>query len=138
MSVFNPDHVNGQAKETSVSGTSKKFPLEPIGDVVFIELHELPDKTSGGLILPEMRNVDPRMALLWGTVVAAGEGVYSQNGARLPVNCKTGEVVFFPQIAAVPFNPAFLTMLHTKGVDVEYAKKVVVVQCQHITGKIRI
>ena len=135
MSVFNEANVNGELP--AVSGSKVRIPVIPIGDVVMIELHAMPDRTAGGLILPEMRDADPRMALLWGTVVAVGLGVYSANGVRIPVDIQVGDVVFLPQVAAIPLNPAFITMLALNHqVDPNDAAKIITCQCQHVTGKI--
>lgn len=137
MSVFQPDIVNGQVPVTMRKGP---IPIVPLGDVVLIELHELPEKTAGGLLLPQVngegRAVDPRLALQWGEVIATGEGVYSQNGSKIPVVCNVGDVVFMPKVATCPLSPPFVAMLALKGVDPKYAETIVIVQCQHITGKI--
>lgn len=61
----------------------------PIGDQVLIKVEKVSEKTKGGIIL-----VDRDMNFTKGTVVATGQGLFTQTGDRIPMTVKTGDEVF--------------------------------------------
>lgn len=66
---------------------------KPLGDRVLIEV-KAEEKTSGGIILSEaMQVADGKI----GVVVAVGNGVYTNNGAKIPMEVKVGDKVMMPQ-----------------------------------------
>ncbi|OHA00198.1 MAG: co-chaperone GroES [Candidatus Sungbacteria bacterium RIFCSPHIGHO2_02_FULL_47_11] len=68
--------------------------IKPLGDRVVIEIEkdEKGGKTKSGIYLPE--TVDKERPEQ-GTVVAVGPGKLSDEGKRIPVTVKKGEVVLF-------------------------------------------
>ena len=66
---------------------------KPLGDRVLIEL-KAEEKTASGIILTESaQTLDGKI----GTVVALGNGVYTNNGAKIPMEVKVGDKVMMPQ-----------------------------------------
>ena len=61
----------------------------PIGDQVLIKVENVSEKTKCGIIL-----VDRDMNFTKGTVVATGQGLFTQTGDRIPMTVKTGDEVF--------------------------------------------
>ena len=65
---------------------------KPLGDRVLIEV-KAEEKTASGIILGEsMREADGKI----GVVVAVGNGVYTNNGAKIPMEVSVGDKVMMP------------------------------------------
>ena len=65
---------------------------KPLGDRVLIQ-NEIKEKTQGGIIIPDtVRTGDHKI----GVVVATGDGVYTNNGAKIPMTVKPGDKVVMP------------------------------------------
>jgi chaperonin GroES len=71
--------------------TSKKLNLRPLSDRLVIEPKEKEGKTASGIILPETAKEKPQE----GTVMAAGPGRIDNDGKRIEMDVKTGDVVLF-------------------------------------------
>ena len=65
--------------------------LKPLGNRVVIEPIEQEEVTAGGIVLPETAKEKPQR----GTVVAAGPGDRDENGKRIPMDVKAGDIVLF-------------------------------------------
>ncbi|WP_034339776.1 co-chaperone GroES [Deinococcus misasensis] len=65
--------------------------LKPIGDRVVIELVQEAPTTRGGIVLPDSAKEKP----VRGKVVAVGAGKVLDNGTRVPVDVKEGDIVVF-------------------------------------------
>jgi chaperonin GroES len=65
--------------------------LVPLEDRVVVKLVEREDKTSSGIVLPDIAQEKPQKA----TVMAAGPGKYDNNGKLMPMPVKKGDVVVF-------------------------------------------
>lgn len=66
---------------------------KPLGDRILIEL-KAEEKTASGIILTESaQSLDGKI----GTVIAVGNGVYTNNGAKIPMEIKVGDRVMMPQ-----------------------------------------
>jgi len=66
--------------------------LKPLGDRVILEPLTEEKKSKGGIILPE--TVDKERPEK-GRVIAVGEGKIDENGKRIKMNVKKGDVVLF-------------------------------------------
>lgn len=64
--------------------------LKILGDRVMIKVDEAP-KTEGGIILPETAQTKPQQ----GTVIAVGEGRYTDDRTLIAPDVKEGDVVLF-------------------------------------------
>ena len=67
--------------------------LRPLGDRVVIEPTEQDEKTASGIILPETAKEKPQQ----GKVLAVGPGRLDDEGKRLPLEVKVGDLVLFPK-----------------------------------------
>jgi chaperonin GroES len=68
--------------------------LKPLGDFVLISRLEEESKTAGGIIIPDNAQEKPSR----GKVIAIGEGAY-ENGTKIPMSVKVGDVVLFAKWA---------------------------------------
>jgi len=64
--------------------------LKPLGDNVVVKQAEAEEQTKSGLFIPDSAKEKPQK----GTVVAVGEGKF-EDGARVPVDVKVGDVVIY-------------------------------------------
>ena len=66
---------------------------KPLADRVLIRIEKEVTKTAGGIILPE--TVESRDTKI-GTVVSVGEGIYTNDGVKIPMSVKVGDKVMMP------------------------------------------
>ncbi len=66
---------------------------KPLADRVLIRVEKEVTKTVGGIILPE--TVESRDTKI-GTVVSVGEGIYTNDGVKIPMSVKVGDKVMMP------------------------------------------
>ena len=73
---------------------TKKFSLSPLGDRVVVKPSENggEKKLASGIIIPETVSKEK---LLSGEVVTVGPGRRTDDGKRIPVEVKVGDIVFF-------------------------------------------
>ncbi len=66
--------------------------MRPMGDQLLLKAKENENKTSSGIIM----SAD---SALYGyaEVIAAGPGLFTQSGDRIPMTCKIGNTVLAPQ-----------------------------------------
>jgi chaperonin GroES len=74
---------------------SKKLNLRPLGDRLVVEPAEKEEKTASGIILPETAKEKPQE----GTVLAAGPGRIDDDGKRIAMDVKMGDVVLYAKYA---------------------------------------
>ena len=65
--------------------------IRPLHDRILIKRVEAESKTPGGLIIPDNAKERP----IEGLVVAVGDGARNKDGARIPLDVKTGDRVLF-------------------------------------------
>ena len=78
------------------SDTTKKYPLNPIGDKIIVTVIDGNDTTDGGVILPDIAQEDTMRA----TVIAVGPGAIMIDGSYCNMQTKVGDVVIYPKMAA--------------------------------------
>ena len=66
---------------------------KPLADRVLIKTEKEITKTAGGIILPE--TAESRDTKI-GTVVSVGEGIYTNDGIKIPMQVKVGDKVMMP------------------------------------------
>ena len=73
---------------------AEQFQLaKPLADRVLIKTEKEVTKTAGGIILPETAEArDTKI----GTVVSVGEGIYTNDGVKIPMTVKVGDKVMMP------------------------------------------
>lgn len=65
--------------------------LTPLGDRVIVEPLESEEVTPGGIVLPETAKERPQR----GKVLAVGPGTRDDQGKRIPIEVKVGDVVLY-------------------------------------------
>ena len=73
---------------------AEQFQLaKPLADRVLIKTEKEVTKTAGGIILPETAEArDTKI----GTVVSVGEGIYTNDGVKIPMTVQVGDKVMMP------------------------------------------
>lgn len=66
--------------------------IQPLGDHVFVEPMTREEKTKSGIVLPDTVSKEKPMQ---GKVVAVGLGKMTDEGKRLPLSVKKGDMVLF-------------------------------------------
>ena len=69
--------------------------LQPMGDRVVIKPMPKEDTTRGGIILPDTAKEKP----MEGKVLAVGPGALTDDGKRVPLDVKVGDVVIYAKYA---------------------------------------
>lgn len=85
--------------------------LKPLADRVLIKVEKAQEeKTASGLVLATKAPAGP----VKGVVVAVGEGKFSSEGTRIPVQVKVGDTVLLNRNAGVTFkdDTTELTMVY--------------------------
>ena len=93
---------------------SKKLNLKPLGDRLVVEPVEKEERTASGIILPETAKEKPQE----GTVLAAGPGRTDDDGKRIPMDVKTGDVVLYAKYAGTEVKIDDKKLLILKESDV--------------------
>ena len=65
--------------------------FRPLGDRVLVKRVEEETKTKGGIIIPDTAKEKPQQ----GKVIAAGNGKAKDDGKRIPLDVKAGDLVLF-------------------------------------------
>lgn len=73
--------------------------IRPLGDKLLVRRAEAATVSKGGILLPDSAKEKPKQ----GTVVAVGNGRI-ENGQRIPLDVKKGEVVLFSAYAGSDVN----------------------------------
>ena len=75
---------------------AEQFELaKPLADRVLIKTEKEVTKTAGGIIIPETAETrDTKI----GIVVSVGEGIYTNDGVKIPMSVKPGDKVMMPMV----------------------------------------
>lgn len=74
----------------------KNMKIQPLNDYVLIEPIKQEEITKGGIVIPETAREERAVK---GKVISVGPGRINDNGERLPMNVKEGQVVLFKKYA---------------------------------------
>ena len=77
-----------------------KISFKPLGARVLIEPIEQEEVTAGGIVLPETAKEKPQQ----GKILAAGPGDRNEDGERIPMDVKVGDVVLFAKYSGTEFK----------------------------------
>ena len=70
--------------------------LQPLGDRVVVKPNEDQDmRTTSGLVIPDTAKEKPQT----GEVIAVGPGALDEDGERMPMDVKVGDVVLYSKFA---------------------------------------
>lgn len=87
--------------------------IKPLGDRVVVEPIEQEETTASGIILPETAKEKPQK----GTIVAAGPGARDEDGDRIALDVKVGDVVLYAKYAGTEFKVDSKKLLILKESD---------------------
>ncbi|MEW6145830.1 MAG: co-chaperone GroES [Thermodesulfobacteriota bacterium] len=74
--------------------------VRPLNDKVLIKRVDAPEKTKGGIIIPDTATEKPQE----GEVVAVGKGKVLENGTTRPLDVKKGDRVLFGKYGGTEIN----------------------------------
>jgi chaperonin GroES len=74
--------------------------LKPLGDRVVVEPIEQEEMSAGGIILPETAKEKPQK----GIVLSVGPGGRDDEGDRIELDVKAGDIVLFAKYAGTEFK----------------------------------
>ena len=81
--------------------------LQPLGDRVVVKPNEDQDmRTSSGLVIPDTAKEKPQT----GEVIAVGPGALDEDGERMPMDVKVGDVVLYSKFAGTEVKLAVGTI----------------------------
>jgi chaperonin GroES len=94
--------------------------LKPLDDRVVVEPTEAEEKTAGGILLPDTAKQKPQQ----GKVVAVGPGKLSDDGNRLALGVKVGDIVLYGKYSGsdVEVNGKELKILRESDLLAKVAK----------------
>ena len=81
------------AKTTTKS--KSKTTVTPLGDRILVQRLAAEETSKGGIILPDSAKEKPAQ----GTVIAVGAGRLKDDGERMPMALKKGDIVLFSSYA---------------------------------------
>ena len=76
---------------TKRKGTTRSISIKPLEDRIVIRQVEAEQTTASGLVIPDTAKEKPQE----GEVIAVGPGRVDDNGNRIPVDVKVGDVVIY-------------------------------------------
>ncbi|NOZ22322.1 MAG: co-chaperone GroES [Planctomycetes bacterium] len=88
--------------------------IKPLDDRVVVEPLEAEEKTEGGIVLPDAAKEKP----IKGKVVAVGPGALSDDGKRIPMSLKKGDLVIFGKFSGTEYKVKGKECLIMKESDV--------------------
>lgn len=74
--------------------------LQPMGDRVVIKPAAREETTRSGIVLPDTSKEKPQR----GEIIAVGPGRTSDEGKRIPMELKVGDIVLFAKYAGTEFK----------------------------------
>jgi co-chaperonin GroES (HSP10) len=78
--------------------------MRALNDRVLVKMANMPEKTEGGIIMPDRVLRDGQAKINIGKVLAVGGGITLRTGEVIPVRARVGEVVVWEQYGGVLFE----------------------------------
>ena len=69
--------------------------VRPLHDLIIVQRLEDADPLAGAIVIPDSAKEKPQR----GKVIAAGNGRFTDDGTRLPLEVKTGDTILFGKFA---------------------------------------
>jgi chaperonin GroES len=88
--------------------------LKPLGNRVVVEPSEQEEVTAGGIVLPETAKEKPQK----GTILATGPGERDDEGKRIQMDVKVGDVVLYAKYAGTEIKVEGKKLLILKESDI--------------------
>jgi len=80
--------------------TKAKAKLEPLGDRVVIRPSKREEVSKGGILLPDTAKEKPQE----GEVIAVGPGKVTDEGTRIAMDVKVGDIVVYAKYAGTEYK----------------------------------
>lgn len=94
------------------------FKLQPLGDRLVVRPIEREEVTKGGIVLPDTVKEKPQE----GEVLAVGPGRLSEDGKRIAMDVKVGDVVIYARYGGTEYKVDDKEIIILREVDI-LAKK---------------
>jgi chaperonin GroES len=95
------------------------FKLQPLGDRLVVSPIEREEVTKGGIVLPDTAKEKPQE----GEVLAVGPGRLSEDGTRIAMDVKVGDIVIYARYGGTEYKVDDKEVIILREVDI-LAKKV--------------
>jgi chaperonin GroES len=95
------------------------FKLQPLGDRLVVRPIEREEVTKGGIVLPDTAKEKPQE----GEVLAVGPGRLSEDGTRIAMDVKVGDIVIYARYGGTEYKVDDKEVIILREVDI-LAKKV--------------
>ncbi|MGL4610588.1 MAG: co-chaperone GroES [Trueperaceae bacterium] len=79
---------------------TKAATLKPIGDKIIVEVIDEPEKSAGGILLPDTAKEKSQR----GKVIAVGSGRTLDNGQKVALEVKVGDTVVYAKYGGTEFK----------------------------------
>lgn len=86
----------------------------PLGDRLLVKPKESEEKTKSGIVLPDSAKEKPQE----GSVIATGDGARDEDGKKIPMEVKKGDVVLYSKYAGTEVKIDGIEHLIIKESDV--------------------
>jgi len=84
-------NTQGIPEKGSYTVTATKVSIKPLEDRIVVQANEAETTTASGIVIPDTAKEKPQE----GTVLAVGPGRIDDNGNRVPLDVKVGDVVLY-------------------------------------------
>jgi len=112
------EYVSGRARRGIVfryqSEGRPPINLRPLHDRIIVERFEESEQRSGGIIIPDSAREKPQQ----GKVLAAGLGKSNEDGKRVPLDVKAGDIILFGKYSGQEIKLEGIEYLIMKEEDV--------------------
>jgi chaperonin GroES len=88
--------------------------FKPLGDRVVIEPLEQEETTPTGIVIPDTAKEKPQK----GKILSIGPGARDEDGKRIPMDVKTGDIVLFAKYAGTEVKVESKKLLIIKESDI--------------------
>lgn len=93
--------------------------LDPLGDRVVVKPSIKEDVTKGGIVIPDTAKEKPQE----GTVMAVGPGRMTEDGKRIPMDVKVGDVVVYAKYGGTEIKEGDEELIILRESDILAKKK---------------
>jgi len=99
--------------------TKTKVTFKPVGNRIVVEPSEdEADKSAGGIYIPDTAKERPQE----GKVVAVGPGKLTDDGKRIPLEVKVGDLVVYSKYGGTEYKEGDIEYLVLRDDDVLFTK----------------
>ncbi len=93
--------------------------LDPLGDRVVVKPSTKEEVTKGGIVIPETAKEKPQE----GQVLAVGPGKMTEDGKRIPMDVKVGDIVIYAKYGGTEIKEGDEELIILRESDILAKKK---------------